>query len=454
MQIINPANNELITEIAEDSREQIVAKYEKLKLGQKEWFSRSLAERIAIINRYAELVKENLEDLAQTLTAEMGKPIRQSRGEINGAGGRITFFVNNAEKYLAEEEMSNGNGMREIIRHEPLGVIGNISAWNYPYNVGYNVFIPALIAGNAVLYKPSEFATLTGLKIRDLLWKAGVPENVFEIVVGTGQAGQVLLDLPLDGYFFTGSYKTGRYIAETVAKKLVPVGLELGGKDPVYVTENIPDVKAAAQGIADGAFYNNGQSCCAVERIYVHEKIYDEFVTHFTDEVKTFVAGNPTDEATYSGAISRSAQLDVLEAQIKDAADKGAQILAGGKRIDKPGNWFENTVLVNVNHNMDVMREESFGPVIGIMKVGSDNEAISLMNDTEYGLTSAVYTTDKERADKISAELNSGTVYWNCCDRVSANVPWSGRGNSGLGSTLSYQGIRAFTQPKAYHMRG
>ena len=453
MQIINPATNERITDLAEDTREQIVAKYEKLKLGQKEWYARPLKERIAIITRYAELVKENVEELAQTLTAEVGKPIRQSRGEINGSLGRITFFAANAEKFLAEEEMYNSNGMREIIRHEPLGIIGNISAWNYPYNVGYNVFIPALITGNAVLYKPSEFSSLTGLKIRDLLWKAGVPENVFEIVIGTGQAGQVLLDLPLDGYFFTGSYKTGRYIAETVAKKLVPVGLELGGKDPVYVTEAIPDVKAAAQGIADGAFYNNGQSCCSVERIYVHEKIYDEFVQHFTDEVKTYVAGNPADEATYSGAISRSAQLDVLDAQIKDAVAKGATVLTGGKKIDKPGNWFENTVLVNVNHNMDVMREESFGPVIGIMKVGSDEEAIQLMNDTEYGLTSAVYTTDTNRAENISTQLNSGTVYWNCCDRVSPNVPWSGRGHSGLGSTLSYQGVRAFTQPKAYHIR-
>jgi acyl-CoA reductase-like NAD-dependent aldehyde dehydrogenase len=453
MQIINPATNELITEIAEDSRESIRAKFEKLKEGQKAWAHVPLGRRMEIIARYDGLVKENIEDLARTLTSEMGKPIRQSRNEINGAGGRIRFFLNNAEKYLSEEEMFNENGMREVIRYEPLGVIGNISAWNYPYNVGYNVFIPALLAGNAVLYKPSEFSTLTGLKIRDLLWQAGVPENVFECVIGTGQAGQALLELPLDGYFFTGSYKTGKYIAETVAHKLVPVQLELGGKDPVYVCEDVPDVKATAQGIADGAFYNNGQSCCAVERIYVHEKIYDDFVKHFTEEVKTYVSGDPMDENTYSGPLSRPAQLDFLDAQVKDALDKGASLLLGGKRINKPGNWYENTVLVNVNHDMTVMREESFGPIIGIMKVSGDKEAINLMNDTDYGLTAAVYTSDAARADKLSAELNVGTVYWNCCDRVSPNVPWTGRGNSGLGSTLSYQGIRAFTQPKAYQMR-
>lgn len=453
MNIINPATNELIAQIEADSAQSISEKYHKLKTGQEAWKSRPLSDRIAIISRYAELVNEHLEDLAKTLTAEMGKPIRQSRNEIKGAGGRIRFFLNNAEKYLSDEEMFNENGMREVIRYEPLGVIGNISAWNYPYNVGYNVFVPALLAGNAVMYKPSEFATLTGLKIRNLLWEAGIPESVFECITGTGQAGQALLDLPLDGYFFTGSYKTGKYIAESVAHKLVPVQLELGGKDPVYVCDDIPDVKAAAAGIADGAFYNNGQSCCAVERIYVHEKIYDEFVKHFTDEVNTYVTGNPQKEETYNGPLARAAQLDFLEAQVRDALEKGATLAMGGKRIDQAGNWFENTVFFNVNHHMSLMREESFGPIIGIMQVRSDDEAVSLMNDTEYGLTAAVYTSDANRADTISSKLNVGTVYWNCCDRVSPNVPWTGRGNSGLGSTLSYQGIRAFTQPKAYQMR-
>jgi acyl-CoA reductase-like NAD-dependent aldehyde dehydrogenase len=453
MNIINPATNELIAQIEADSTQSISEKFHKLKKGQKVWKNTPLSDRIAFVSRYAELVKEHLEDLAATLTAEMGKPIRQSRNEIKGAEGRIRFFLNNAEKYLSEEEMFNENGMREIIRYEPLGVIGNISAWNYPYNVGYNVFVPALLAGNAVMYKPSEFATLTGLKIRNLLWEAGIPESVFECIIGTGQAGQALLDLPLDGYFFTGSYKTGKYIAETVAHKLVPVQLELGGKDPVYVCNDIPDVKAAAAGIADGAFYNNGQSCCAVERIYVDEKIYPEFVKHFTDEVKTYVMGDPQHEETYNGPLARAAQLAFLDAQVRDALVKGATLATGGKRIEKAGNWFENTVFIDVNHDMLLMREESFGPIIGIMKVSGDDEAVSLMNDTEYGLTAAVYTSDAKRADAISSKLNAGTVYWNCCDRVSPNVPWTGRGNSGLGSTLSYQGIRAFTQPKAYQMR-
>lgn len=453
MNIINPATNELIAQIEADSAQSISEKYQKLKTGQEAWKNTPLSDRITIISRYAELVNEHLEDLAATLTAEMGKPIRQSRNEIKGAGGRIRFFLNNAEKYLSEEEMFNENGMQEVIRYEPLGVIGNISAWNYPYNVGYNVFVPALLAGNAVMYKPSEFSTLTGLKIRNLLWEAGIPESVFECIIGTGQAGQALLDLPLDGYFFTGSYKTGKYIAESVAHKLVPVQLELGGKDPVYVCDDIPDVKAAAAGIADGAFYNNGQSCCAVERIYVHEKIYDEFVAHFHNEVKTFVQGDPKEEETYNGPLARAAQIDFLEAQVKDAVDKGANLLCGGKRITKEGNWFENTVFTNVNHDMALMREESFGPIIGIMQVQDDEEAVTLMNDTDYGLTAAVYTSDAKRADTISSKLNVGTVYWNCCDRVSPNVPWTGRGNSGLGSTLSYQGIRAFTQPKAYQMR-
>jgi acyl-CoA reductase-like NAD-dependent aldehyde dehydrogenase len=230
--------------------------------------------------------------------------------------------------------------------------------------------------------------------------------------------------------------------------------MELGGKDPVYVMDDIAEIKSSAAGIADGAFYNNGQSCCSVERIYVHEKIYDEFVKEFTEEVKSYKIGNPLEEGIYIGPLSRKDQLEVLSSQIKDALDKGAKLVCGGKKISGKGYYFEPAVLVNVNHNMSIMKDESFGPVIGIQKVSSDEEALKLMNDTEYGLTAAVYSKDKDRADQILRKLNTGSVYWNCCDRVSPYLPWSGRKNSGLGATLSYIGIRAFVKPKGYHLRG
>jgi acyl-CoA reductase-like NAD-dependent aldehyde dehydrogenase len=286
-----------------------------------------------------------------------------------------------------------------------------------------------------------------------MLWQAGVPKDVFQVVVGAKGAGEALLNLPLDGYFFTGSYATGKYIAERVAGKLVPIGLELGGKDPMYVCEDV-DVKSAAANGVEGAFYNNGQSCCAVERIYVHENIYDAYVEAFVAEAKQMKMGDPTVEGTFLGSLTRPQQMDILADQVADATAKGANLLLGGKRADQKGFYFNPTVLSNVNHSMKVMMDESFGPIIGMQKVKGDTEAIELMLDTPYGLTSAVFTTDENRALELMQQLNSGTVYWNCCDRVSPNIPWSGRGSSGLGSTLSHAGIRTFVQPKSYHLRG
>jgi acyl-CoA reductase-like NAD-dependent aldehyde dehydrogenase len=303
------------------------------------------------------------------------------------------------------------------------------------------------------LYKPSEFSSLTGLEIEKFLKQAGVPDDAFQIAIGGGEVGKALLELPFDGYYFTGSYKTGQYIYEKVAPKMVPCQLELGGKDPLYVTDDVVDIAGIAAGTADGAFYNNGQSCCSVERIYVHEKVYDEYVAAFVKEVQSWKLGSPNEDV-YIGAITRKPQLEFVESQVKDAVEKGAKVLTGGKRVAGRGYFFEPTVLIDVNHSMSVMREESFGPIIGIQKVSSDEEATQLMNDTEYGLTSSVYSASQDRAENILAQMNSGTGYWNCCDRVSAALPWSGRKHSGFGATLSHVGLRAFTHPKAYHLRG
>ena len=454
MRIINPATEELIKEVQEDTNESLDHKFQLLMAAQCKWAEESLDHRTAVIMKFAEHLKLNIEELALVLTSEVGKPLQQSRNEINGAIGRINWFVKNSSKYLADETMSEENEVVERISYEPLGIICNISAWNYPYLVGVNVFIPALLAGNTVMYKPSEYATLTGLEIEKLLKLSGIPQDVFHIAIGASQVGKQLLDLPFNGYFFTGSYKTGKYIYETVASKMVPCQCELGGKDPLYVTDDVVNLKSVVAGTADGAFYNNGQSCCAVERIYVQESIYDEYVEEFVKEVNSWNLGSPLETAVYIGPLSRKEQLDVLDHQVEDALSKGAKLLTGGKRINKKGFYYEPTVLVNVNHQMSVMREESFGPVIGIMKVKDDAEALKLMEDTEYGLTASVYSSDQKRAENILKQLNTGTGYWNCCDRVSAALPWSGRKHSGFGATLSHQGLRAFVKVKGYHLKG
>lgn len=452
--VVNPATAKEIDRLPEDDAGAIAQKVILAQSAQPAWARRPLADRLAIIAKFQALLSERADELADLLTAEMGKPITQARSELRTTVSRIDFFLQQAATVLATETVLDDSdvGMVEQISHEPLGVIANISAWNYPYFVGSNVFIPALLAGNAVLYKPSEFVALTGQAIAQLTATAGIPDGIFQTIIGTGSAGAALLSHPLNGVFFTGSYATGCKIAVAAAPHLMKVQLELGGKDPTYIADDV-DVEKLAAAVADGAFYNTGQSCCALERIYVHERIYEPFVEQFTAAVKGFQVGDPTDTSTYIGPLSRAAQVDFLEQQVDDAISKGARLLCGGKRLPGPGYFFAPTVLVDVNHTMSVMRDESFGPIIGIQSVPDDETALQLMADTAYGLTASVYTPDRARAQTMLQQIKSGTVYWNCCDRVSPRLPWSGRGHSGIGLTLSTYGIQTFTQPKAWHWR-
>ncbi|HEY4159230.1 MAG TPA: aldehyde dehydrogenase family protein [Polyangiaceae bacterium] len=453
MQIIDPATDQVLDEVSEDSGETLTNKAARALAGQKRWAALPFAERHATLKRFRDLCLKRASQLALTLTSEVGKPVAQARNEIKGLLARLEFFLERTGAELEPEIVQQTAELEERIAHEPLGVIANISAWNYPYFVGSNVFVPALLTGNAVLYKPSEFATLTGLAIARTLHDAGVPEDVFTPVLGGGAIGDALLDQPISGVFFTGSYNTGRQIAIRVAPRLLKTQLELGGKDPVYVANDV-DVAAVAAGVADGAFYNTGQSCCAVERVYVHEEIWEAFLDGFLSAARGFVLGDPRDPKTYIGALARRRPaLELLQAQTDDALGKGAKLELGGKRADRPGWFFEPTVLTNVSHEMRLMREESFGPIIGLMKVGSDEQALELMTDTDYGLTAAVYTRERARAERLLSAIPVGSAYWNCCDRVSPKLPWSGRKHSGIGATLSTYGIETFTQPKAWHLK-
>lgn len=449
--ISNPATGQPLAELPADDAASVATKAAAARAAQPAWAAVPMAERLAVLQRFRAAVVAELETLATTLTQEVGKPIAQSRNELNGLLPRLDFFLEQAEGAVRDEHVFNGGGMHEQISHLPLGVVANISAWNYPWFVGCNVLVPALLTGNAVLYKPSEHATLTGQHIVRLLHAAGVPATVLQLLVGAGDVGAALLAQRIDGLFFTGSHATGQRIASALAGRFgVKLQLELGGKDPSYVRADADPV-AAAESLADGAMYNTGQSCCSVERIYVHQSLHDRFVDAFLKTVDGFRAGDPMDPGTYIGAITRAPQIAVLEAQCADALAKGATLLRGGQRA--AFNSFAPTVFIGVNHTMELMREESFGPVIGIQKVASDDEAVALMNDTRYGLTAGVYTRDEAQARDLLSRVNAGSVYWNCCDRVSPRLPWSGHGDSGVGLTLSTEGIRTFTRPKAWHLR-
>lgn len=458
MRISNPKDDSTLRELTEDTAATAEEKFRKAKLAQPDWARTPLEQRCATIARFRDAIAREREELARLLTREVGKPISQSRNELGALAQRLDFFLEATPRVLAPEEVYQEPGasaipaLREVIRQEPLGTVLNISAWNYPWFVGSNVFVPALLTGNAVVYKPSEFATLTGLEIQRLLHQSGVPSDVFQAVVGGAQMGETLLNLPFDGVFFTGSYRTGQKVASAVAGRMVRLGLELGDKAATYVADDV-DIEKAAVSLADGAMYNAGQSCCSVERIYVHERIEAPFREAFVKAVQSFKIGDPESEDTYLGPLARHSQLGVLESLVSDAVSGGARVLTGGKRWAPNPNYFEPTVLVDVTDTMKVMREESFGPVIGIATVKNDDEAILRMNDTAYGLTAGVYTGDEHRAERLLSRLNTGTVYWNCCDRVSPRLPWTGRGHSGMGSTLSTHGIRSFVQPKAWHLR-
>lgn len=450
--IHNPATGELITNVPSDDAASVAAKAARARAAQPAWAATPLAQRKDCIGRFRAAIVAELDGLAATMTQETGKPITMSRNELKGLLARIDFFLEQVDALVQTETVYHDAAMTEQIQPIPLGVVANISAWNYPWFVGGNVYIPALLTGNAVLYKPSEFATLSGLAMARLLHASGIPEDIFIVLVGAGDVGVALQAQKIDGMFFTGSAATGAKIAQFLAPRMVKLQLELGGKDPTYVCADA-NVQNAAESLADGAMYNAGQGCCSVERVYVHESIYDAFVAALVTTVQNFKIGPPAQEDTYIGAITRAPQIAVLEAQVADAKAKGATLLLGGTRLPGPGNWFAPTVLANVDHSMELMREESFGPIMGIQKVASDAQAIALMNDTRYGLTAGVFTPDEARAKAILAQINAGTVYWNCCDRVSPRLPWSGHGDSGVGLTLSTYGIQTFTRPKAWHLR-
>ena len=450
LDIRNPADGTPVRSVAAAEPGEIAQKAARARAALPAWAARGYDERAAVLGAFRALLAAEAEECAAVTTSEVGKPIRQARNEIRAVLERIDWNIAHAGGVIAPRTVT-ADGTGERVTYEPVGVVAHISAWNYPYFVGLNTIVPALLVGNTVCYKPSEHATLTGLRLVDLLHRAGVPVDVVQAVVGGGAVGAALVDAPVDMICFTGSYATGRRVAAAAAARLVPVQLELGGKDAAYVADDV-DVEAAALAVAEGACYNGGQSCCAIERVYVHEAVHDRFVAALAEVVGAYRVGDPTDESTDIGPLTRAAQLAVLDAQMADARARGAEVVCGGARLDRPGNWFAPTVLTGVTDAMEIAREETFGPVVPVARVANDDDARARMDDTEYGLGASVFTADRARAERILAGLDVGNAYWNTSDRSSVRLPWSGRRHSGLGVSMSESGIRALVREKAWHL--
>ncbi|MDQ1457559.1 MAG: hypothetical protein QOH28_3179 [Actinomycetota bacterium] len=454
LEVRNPATGEHVRSVAVTEEREVERKVERARRAQPDWAARPFDERAEIVRVFRNLLAAEAEECARLTTREVGKPIAQSRNEVRAVLERIDWNIAHVGDVIAPRSVTAGAGgaVEERVTHDPVGLVAHVSAWNYPYFVGLNTIVPALLTGNAVLYKPSEHATLTGLRLVDVMHRSGVPVDVLQAIVGGGVVGAALVASDVDIVCFTGSYETGRRVARSVSDRFVRLQLELGGKDGAYVCDDV-DVVSAALAVAEGAFYNGGQSCSAIERVYAHDAIFDRFVDALGDAVSAYRTGDPEDEQTDLGPLARAAHVDVLEAQVADAVAKGARVVCGGTRIDRPGSWFAPTVLVDVDPSMSVMRDETFGPVIGVQRVRDDAEALACLDDTEFGLGAAVFSGDRGRAERILSRLEVGNAYWNTSDRSSVCLPWSGRRHSGLGVSMSESGVRAFVREKAWHLR-
>ena len=451
----SPIDGSIFAERPVATDQAVNAAVERARAAQVGWAQTPIAERGRYMLAMLEALVAMTDEIVPELAWQMGRPVRYG-GEFGGVKERVAYMVEIAEQALKPVMASNPkDGFRRYVKKDPLGVVMVIAPWNYPYLTAVNTIVPALMAGSTVILKHAAQTLLVGERFARAFEKANLPKHVFQnIVLNHAQTERLLGSGKIDHVNFTGSVAGGRAIEKAAAGSFMTLGLELGGKDPAYV---LPDVKLdhAVANLVEGAFYNSGQCCCGIERVYVHEKVYDEFVAGFVAETKNFVVGNPLDASTTLGPMAQSRFADFIREQKAEALRKGATAHIGMKvDADGPGSpYLAPEVLTNVDHQMSVMREESFGPIVGIMKVRNDEEAIALMNDSPYGLTASIWTADTDHAIAIGDRVETGTVFMNRCDYLDPALVWTGVKDTGKGAALSAIGYDNLTRPKSYHLR-
>jgi acyl-CoA reductase-like NAD-dependent aldehyde dehydrogenase len=420
---------------------------------QKTWRAAPFAERASMVRRMVEWCVARAAQLGEELTRQMGRPIAYSASEIRrGFQERALTMCELAEEALADIRIAGKEGFERFIRREPHGVVLVLAPWNYPWLTSVNAVVPALLAGNSVILKMAQQTPLVAERYAEAFQAAGLPNGVFQYLHASHeQAARVIGDARVGYVAFTGSVAGGHAVQRAAAARFVATGLELGGKDPAYVRADA-QLDFTVENLVDGAFFNSGQSCCAVERIYVHRRLYEPFVEKFSALAGAYRLGNPLDKDTTLGPMVRAAAADAVRAQIDEAIGRGAKPLLAVNR-DTGSPYLPAQVLVQVDHGMQVMSEETFGPVIGIQAVGDDAEAVRLMNDSRYGLTASIWTADRDAALEIGARVETGTWFMNRCDYLDPALAWTGVKDSGRGCTLSRLGLEAFTRPKSFHLR-
>lgn len=431
----------------------VVAQADKAQLG---WSKISLAERKAICSRAVEAFESNKDQIAQELCWQMGRPIRYAAGEVASFADRGRYMLSVADEALAPIQTSEKAGFERYITLEPVGVVLVIAPWNYPLHTPINAIMPALLAGNSVILKHSAQTPLCAERIVDAFREAGLPDGVLQFLHTSHENTEMIIKSPeIGAVAFTGSVSAGSIVEKAAAGRFINVGLELGGKDPSYIRKDA-DLKHAVESTVDGAFFNSGQSCCGIERIYVHESIYDEYLEAFVALVKEYKLGRSDEPDTTLGPLVRPSAAEFVRGQIDEAVKQGAKthINPSEFAMDQSGTaYMAPQVLTDVDHSMRVMTEESFGPVVGIMKVSSDDEAVSLMNDSEFGLTASIFSSDIKTAVALGQQLETGTFFVNRCDYLDPELAWTGVKNTGRGCTLSKLGFDNFTRAKSFHIK-
>ena len=452
---VNPATGEVLRELECAGDQQVLAAVDRARAAQPGWAEFGLRRRIGVLREFQARLYARKSEMAAAITREAGKPVAEALvTEVLVVLDATRFLIGNAWGLLRDEPVPHGNLVTKLKRgwlvREPHGVIGIVSPWNYPFSIPATETLAALVAGNAVVLKPSELTPLVALELGSLLHAAGVPEDVFQVVVGEGPTGAALLRSPIDKLVFTGSLTTGKRIAAAAAERLLPVVLELGGKDPMLVLDDA-DIDVASSAAVWGAFVNAGQACLSVERCYVHRSLYESFALACAEKTKQLRVGNGIDPHTDVGPMIRERQVRIVEAHVEDAKARGARVLAGGTRLPELGaNFYAPTVLADVTHEMRIMREETFGPVLPVMATEDDDEAVRLANDSEYGLAGSVWTRDAKRGERLARRIHAGTVMVNdviSCFGIS-EAPHGGVKASGVGRTHGRFGLDEMVRVK------
>lgn len=456
LRTLSPIDGSVYVEREFASAQQIDSALFRAQAAQESWRTVAVEQRAQILRRFCDELEKQTEEVALELTWQMGRPIRFAPNEVRGTLERARHMIEIATTSLADVTVELKTDFKRFIKREPLGVVFTIAAWNYPYLIAVNSVVPALMAGNSVILKHSAQTPLCAERFANCLHAAGLPEGVFHALhLSHADTERVVSDSRVDFIAFTGSVAGGHAVSQAAAQRFVGLGLELGGCDPVYVRRDA-NLAHAIENIVDGAYFNSGQSCCGLQRIYVDEQVHDAFVEGFVALTEQYVLGNPLEAGTTLGPVVRPAAAESIRQQIEATQAAGATGLIDERRfaMSQPGTaYLAPQVFAEVDHSMPIMREEIFGPVAGIMRVRSDEEAIALMNDSVYGLTAAIWTSDVDAAESIGDRIRTGTWFMNRCDYLDPALAWVGIKDSGRGCTLSRIGYEHLTRPKSFHLR-